>query len=43
MEVTHKGAPIRLAADFSMEMFQARKKMETIDEGQEEMRIQSLN
>ena len=24
-EVTHKGAPIRLAADYSMEMFQARR------------------
>ena len=25
-EITYKGAPIRLAADFSMEMLQARRK-----------------
>ena len=29
-EVTYKGAPIRLAADFSMEMFQARREWQEI-------------
>ena len=29
-EVTHKGAPIRLAADFSMETFQARREWQKI-------------
>ena len=29
-EITYKGAPIRLAADFSMEMLQARKEWQEI-------------
>ena len=29
-EVTHKGAPIRLAADFSIETLQARKEWQEI-------------
>ena len=29
-EVTYKGAPIRLAADFSMETFQARREWQAI-------------
>ena len=29
-EITYKGAPIRLAADFSMEMFQARREWQEI-------------
>ena len=29
-EVTYNGAPIRLAADFSMEMFQARREWQNI-------------
>ena len=29
-EVTYKGAPIRLAAEFSMEMLQARRKWQEI-------------
>ena len=32
-EVTYKGAPIRLAADFSMEMLQARREWQKIFQG----------
>ena len=37
-EVTHKGAPIRLATDFSMEMLQAKKRMVKIIPSNENQR-----